>query len=205
MAAAVGQGVHGDLPMAPRYQLYKSLAMKIYGTNGNVDDSAAPFDHSMTRDLSIRPHLPFCVDISLCTSEETAQRMRRYFQVTHETGNFYQQQGGESGESTPPLPPGWIDVGGGGDETTTAEEGGGSAADGGKSKKTINKKQMFLEWNEQIIQHKSSGGHKRAAEAYKSHMSHTLLATLDEIKYESKKKKKIVDHDMNAKAEPEDL
>ena len=125
MAAAVGQGVHGDLPMAPRYQLYKSLAMKIYGTNGNVDDSAAPFDHSMTRDLSIRPHLPFCVDISLCTSEETAQRMRRYFQVTHETGNFYQQQGGESGESTPPLPPGWIDVGGGGDETTTAEEGGG--------------------------------------------------------------------------------
>ena len=61
--------------------------MKLYGTTGKVDDSAIPYDRSVTKDLPIRPMLPFCVDISMCPNIEIEKRMKRYFQVTHESGN----------------------------------------------------------------------------------------------------------------------
>lgn len=54
MAAAIGTMVPATLELAPRYQLYKTLAMKIYGTTGEVDDSEAPYDHSVIRDLPVR-------------------------------------------------------------------------------------------------------------------------------------------------------
>merc|ERR1711865_105441 len=76
MAAAVGIMVPGDLSQAPRYLLYKQLVMKLYGTTGKVDDSAIPYDRSVTKDLPIRPMLPFCVDISMCPNIEKEKRKK---------------------------------------------------------------------------------------------------------------------------------
>lgn len=138
--------------------------------------------------------------------------MKRYFQVSHEAGNPYEEQPSEEGggkrdgeeKQKPPLPPGWVDEGtksGDGDagdsETpgSKSETSGGGGVTlkkkstegvGGKGKSEKSKEVLFLEWNEHILRHKSSGRHARADIAHQEHMRQVLLATLDGIRHESK-------------------
>lgn len=118
MAAAVGHKVESDLPKPPQYQLYKELAMQVLGPTGKADggesDSKIPLDRSATKDMKIRPFLPFCVDISLCPSQKANNRMQQYFDITHEhastmTINRDATSLGESEGKKPikPTPPGW--------------------------------------------------------------------------------------------------
>ena len=207
MAAAVGIMVPGDLSQAPRYLLYKQLVMKLYGTTGKVDDSAIPYDRSVTKDLPIRPMLPFCVDISMCPNIEIEKRMKRYFQVTHESGNPYENEKEEKKEGEKdaskssgfPMPPGWSSGDASSSVASTKDDVGGAAAGGSKgagsenagddkestSKGPAGGEITLIEWNKHMIHHKSSGLHARAMARHRKMMKRETMSILENIERKS--------------------
>ena len=171
MAAVVGRQVDSNLPKPPRYQLYKELSTQVFGVTGKLDGdeggSQTPLDRSVTRDLRVRPFLPFCVDVSLCPSQQSNDRMQRYFEITHEQGSSI--AAATTTETRPmrnaPSPPGWS-AGAAGSGSSGLEAPAGSvatpgsassspvssgSASGGKSAmKTRASLLRFLEEEEQI-------------------------------------------------------
>merc|ERR1711865_1331043 len=151
------------------------MGMKLYGTTGKVDDSAIPYDRSVTKDLPIRPMLPFCVDISMCPNIEIEKRMKRYFQVTH-----------ESGDASSSVASTKDDVGGaaaGGSKGAGSENAGDDKES--TSKGPAGGEITLIEWNKHMIHHKSSGLHARAMARHRKMMKRETMSILENIERKS--------------------
>jgi hypothetical protein len=150
--------------------------MKIFGTTGKMDDSQSPYDRTVTRDLPIRSMLPFCVDVKLCSDTDTDDRMRRFYEITHESGTPFSTNSGDNRkeeEDSRPLPPGW--------NGDNASEGGENEKSGEESKdmKTNNN---FIEWNRKIVHHKSSGRYQKLLNEHNEEMKNGLMSILKEVR-----------------------